>query len=390
MFKSFFPSPGPTNYEYRTPHKNSWSMPANTYNPSRYIPSPDRDTMRGGHGRRIPVDVADYEYTSPLPAYMNHDPYTSSTPVHLREVKPRTFASETDRMRTKASRTSDAKYSSKLPSKKQKISIDEIDEHYFDNYSPQTTPPPPYLDYTNASYGRYQAYQTYEASPPTYAKTRARATSSPQKPSRQQSTKKPRAAPKRPRVATHADVRRWDLPAYCEKYSLKNWDPEEEPLTLLGSVFDANALGKWIFDWTVFHHGAGSPMADEAGNLWLLLIELTSKRKRAEAALPRIRRRKRRETVREMLDESDELWQRLDALLAKCEHYMWKHAKRQNPASKTTTFGSNSGCEFVDSIFGRDRELETTQKLTNDITWWTREFNEYAEEIVSEALLTKR
>lgn len=35
-------------------------------------------------------------------------------------------------------------------------------------------------------------------------------------------------------------------------YSLKHWDPEEEPILLLGSVFDAHSLGKWIYDWTVF------------------------------------------------------------------------------------------------------------------------------------------
>ena len=33
-------------------------------------------------------------------------------------------------------------------------------------------------------------------------------------------------------------------------YSLRNWDPAEKPLLLVGSVFDANLLGKWIYDWT--------------------------------------------------------------------------------------------------------------------------------------------
>ena len=36
-------------------------------------------------------------------------------------------------------------------------------------------------------------------------------------------------------------------------------EPAEEPIVLLGSVFDANSLGKWIYDWTVYHHGASSP-----------------------------------------------------------------------------------------------------------------------------------
>ena len=64
-----------------------------------------------------------------------------------------------------------------------------------------------------------------------------------------------------------------DIPA---GYSLRNWDPTEEPTLLLGSVFDANSLDKWIYDWTVSNHGLLSPMADLAGDLWLHLEKLTS------------------------------------------------------------------------------------------------------------------
>ena len=37
-------------------------------------------------------------------------------------------------------------------------------------------------------------------------------------------------------------------------YSFKNWDPREEPILLLGSVFDAYSLGKWIYDCTVLRY----------------------------------------------------------------------------------------------------------------------------------------
>ncbi len=46
---------------------------------------------------------------------------------------------------------------------------------------------------------------------------------------------------------------------------------------LLGSVFDANSLGKWIYDWTVFRHGSTSPIAGVAGDMWLLLIQLPAR-----------------------------------------------------------------------------------------------------------------
>ena len=60
-------------------------------------------------------------------------------------------------------------------------------------------------------------------------------------------------------------------------YSLRNWDPTEEPILLLGSVFDANSLGKWIYDWTKSNDGLLSSMTDLAGDLWLQLLKSTSK-----------------------------------------------------------------------------------------------------------------
>ena len=59
-------------------------------------------------------------------------------------------------------------------------------------------------------------------------------------------------------------------------------NPDEAPVVLLGSVFDANSLGKSIHDWTVFHHGPGTPMSEVAGDLWLLLIKVAHKIKRPE------------------------------------------------------------------------------------------------------------
>jgi len=81
------------------------------------------------------------------------------------------------------------------------------------------------------------------------------------------------------RVATELDAKRHRIPA---GYSLKNWDPNEEPIMLLGSVFDANSIGKWIYDWTVSHHGPATPISDMAPDLLLLLIKLAEKIKRAE------------------------------------------------------------------------------------------------------------
>ena len=195
-------------------------------------------------------------------------------------------------------------------------------------------------------------------------------------------TRSPQKATKnahaRPAVkATEADATRAGIPA---GYSIKNWDPTESPIVLLGSVFDANSLGKWIYDWTVYHHGASTPMADVAGDLWLLLIKLAGKMKRAEECVRRIRNLDSRDMVEDFLESGTRLWQKFKELLKECERYMWKAAKREG--GKGVLMGKNAGIEFVESIFGRDRKLETTEKLMNNVRLWNMRFDANCEDIL--------
>ncbi|OCT44622.1 hypothetical protein CLCR_06014 [Cladophialophora carrionii] len=192
---------------------------------------------------------------------------------------------------------------------------------------------------------------------------------------RASTTSKPSPKPKsRPAAqATEQDAIRAGIPA---GYSIKHWDPTELPIILLGSVFDANSLGKWIYDWTVFHHGASTPIADIAGELWLLLIKLAGKMKRAEECVGRIRNVEKQETVEDFIVSGKRLWEKFKALLKECEHYMLKAAKRDG----TKTMGKKAGTEFVDSIFGRDRHLEHTEKIMNQIRLWNMRFDVNCEE----------
>ncbi|KAJ5401784.1 uncharacterized protein N7487_007680 [Penicillium crustosum] len=190
--------------------------------------------------------------------------------------------------------------------------------------------------------------------------------------------KPPPATAKPPPVATEDDAEAAGIPP---GYSIKNWDPTEAPIILLGSVFDANSLGKWIYDWTVFHHGASTPMADVAGDLWLLLIKLAGKVKRADECLPRIQSVDAQEVVEDFLESGERLWSRFKKLLKGCELYMWKAAKREG-GKGPVSMGRNAGCEFVESIFGRDRELENTEKLMNSIRLWNMRFDANCEDIL--------
>jgi hypothetical protein len=146
-------------------------------------------------------------------------------------------------------------------------------------------------------------------------------------------------------------------------YSHKHWNPAEEPLLLLGSVFDANSLGKWIHDRTVHHHGPGTPPAETAGELWLMLIQLADKIKRTNKTMPKIQTNHNREMLQDFLESGERLWVRFATLLKVCGDYMWKAAKKESGTEEPVSMGNNSGNEFVKSIFGRDRELEKMEKL---------------------------
>jgi len=116
--------------------------------------------------------------------------------------------------------------------------------------------------------------------------------------------RKPKSTTNLSKNATEEDAIRAGIPA---SYSIKHWDSTERPIILLGSVFDTKSLGKWMYDWTVHHHGASTPMADIAGDLWLLLIKLAGKIKRVERHVDRIRNIDEQEMVGEFIDSGNRL-----------------------------------------------------------------------------------
>ena len=188
------------------------------------------------------------------------------------------------------------------------------------------------------------------------------------------------------RQATAADAARAGIPA---GYHTKNWDPSESPVLLLGSVFDSNSLGKWIYDWTVFHHGPATPVSEMAGDLWLLLIKLAGKMKRADECLPRVRNIGSYEMIEDFLESGDRLWGKLKRLLKACEEYMWRAARREGRNTSgggEVKMGMNSGCEFVETVFGRDRRLEETEALMQGVRLWCVRFDANCEDILRRPL----
>ena len=201
----------------------------------------------------------------------------------------------------------------------------------------------------------------------------------------QPTTERPRSSPtkKATPAKTHREATEEDRIRHGIKagYSTKNWDPTEKPILLLGSVFDANSMGKYIYDWTVAHYKAGTPMSEVAGDLWLLLIRLAGKMKRAEAGVPRIRSKSKRIMVQDFINRGQKHWATLTRLLKDCEEYMWIDAT-EDAKTGAKTMSKNAGSELVKGLFGRDRRLEKTEKLMQRLRNWILDFEADAEDVL--------
>ncbi|KAF2740050.1 hypothetical protein EJ04DRAFT_264619 [Polyplosphaeria fusca] len=385
------PPPGYMPYDFhRTPPVSPAPGPHGYYSP-RYgpqaTPSPRNSPKVSGHNRRA-------SQAAPPPYYSSS---RESTPQYFQGYSPRYFPTprqtpeyvsgfDYDYVRSSRPRRDSDVPPLKRSHRERRHRPSQSRTYVYTNvgrdndYDYVYEPPPPYEQYAryerygNADYYYYDQVPIYDPEPKTSRPRRA-SHSGRQQPATPKRPSTAKAAPK----ATEDDARRAGIPA---GYSIKNWDPTEEPIMLLGSVFDANSLGKWIYDWTVFAYGPASPLAEMAGELWLLLIQLAGKVKRAEELMPKIRRNENREMVEDFLESGERLWIRFAKLLKMCEDYMWKAAKKETGDKKPMSMGKNSGCEFVDSIFGRDRELEKTEKLMTGMRLWSMRFDANCEEIL--------
>jgi len=403
-----YPTPPPGYMPYEHYHRNTPPMSPGPgyysprYGPQTATPSPRASPkVQGHHSRRAShaVPQQQYSYASPrggTPQYVPDfaSPRYQATPQRTPEyvsgdfgyVRASRTRRDTDAPPLKRShRERQRRPSQSAPQVHTKVVYDDYGNVYgygFDYV--YDSPPPPYARYE--TYGKADHYYhgqvpIYDQEPKASRPRRASHSSRPQpQPQPQpQTTKRPATATKTATKATEEDARRAGIPA---GYSYKNWDPTEEPIMLLGSVFDANSLGKWIYDWTVFHYGPGTPLAEMAGELWLLLIQLAGKVKRAEETMTKIRKQESREMVEDFLESGERLWIRFAKLLKVCEEYMWKAAKKETGEKKPVAMGKNSGCEFVNSIFGRDRELEKTEKLMTGMRLWSMRFDANCDEIL--------
>lgn len=114
-----------------------------------------------------------------------------------------------------------------------------------------------------------------------------------------------------------------------------------------------------------------------AGELWLLLIQLSAKIKRAEEIVGRVRSKENKELMNTFLDSGVRLMDKLRSLLKACEAPMLKVAKKRQ-----TGLGKNSGVEFVDTLFGVDREGPRTDKFMQGVRLFNLRFDANCEDIL--------
>ncbi len=187
--------------------------------------------------------------------------------------------------------------------------------------------------------------------------------------------------PQRPQRQRESGLAAWGIPP---GYSVVNWDCKEVPIVLLGSVFDANSLGKWVYDWTVHEcGGGGAPIPQVAADLWLLLIKLAANIQSLKGIVGRVYSVDDRETVDEFVSSGARLWRKFGELVKTCEGFMWRAAMVGDDGA--LVMGEEAGEEFVETMFGRDRQLERVERWMSSARLWNMRFDANCESMVRAA-----
>lgn len=137
----------------------------------------------------------------------------------------------------------------------------------------------------------------------------------------------------------------------------------------MGSVFDYNSLGKWIYDWTVWGFGGGHPISDLAGDFWMSLIELFGNIKSAEEKISKLKSTENRE-MEDLIKCGKRSTEKLRELLKSCEISMLKSGRIPD-----NRLGVEAGVGFLNTFWGRDR----TEKCMTAIRLSNFRFKDYAE-----------
>lgn len=188
----------------------------------------------------------------------------------------------------------------------------------------------------------------------------------PQEPSR---TDLPANRRSNARQATSEDAAKHKIPS---GYDLQNWDPDEKPIMVFGSVFDASSLGKWIHDWTVIAHGSFATETDKSSELWSSLMRTAGKLRRSARFISQsVEQGKNAEMVQDLIESGERLMERFQKFLNACEETMY-----DSDEEDTGDQPEDSGMDFVYAIFSSEKHSAQTDSLMRNMRLWNRRWDE--------------
>lgn len=178
------------------------------------------------------------------------------------------------------------------------------------------------------------------------------------------------------REPTIADANKHHIaPGRCLKY----WDPDEEPILLLNSVFDASSLGKWALDQTAHIYGEHDEMTDLAAEFWFEHIKLGGKIKHAKGRLPQITDSEVRQRVKELTTFGDKLVDKVEKMLKKCE----QRVAEVTGMNEMPKLGDKGAVVFIDTFIGRSpAQRDAFYELTRSMREWNNRFDTECESLL--------
>lgn len=178
------------------------------------------------------------------------------------------------------------------------------------------------------------------------------------------------------REPTVADANKHHIaPGLC----LKHWDPDQEPIMLLTSVFDSYSLGKWVLDQTARIYGEHDEMTDLAADFWLEHIKLGGKIKHAKGRMPQIADEGARQRVKEFTTSGDKIVNELGEALKGCE----QRVLEVTGISEIPKLSHKSVVVFIDTFIGRNpAQRDAFDNLTRSIREWNCWFDADCERLL--------
>lgn len=106
------------------------------------------------------------------------------------------------------------------------------------------------------------------------------------------------------RQATWEDARRWNI---NPKLDLSQWNPDKDPIIVLGAAYDASSFGKWARRFVVGDYGPRSSISKAAEMLEDCLYDLYLHLPMARQMLAENRGRDMRKVLERMIERGEDL-----------------------------------------------------------------------------------